>query len=110
VSVAALSAHAAAGVRNKRAATTPSGVGQWHPTTIARLRRRLRILDTFGLVRDDLIAAPNDEPDSITDKLSVTSRSSGGPGTILPPQKNHARRLELPPSGRPQLCGWLSPP
>jgi hypothetical protein len=69
VSVAGLSVHAAAEVLNKRGATTPSGVGQWHPTTVARLRSRLRITDTFGLIRDDLIAALNDEPDFVTGKL-----------------------------------------
>ena len=69
MSVAGLSVHAAAEVRNKRGASTPSGLGQWHPTTVARSRSGLRITDTFGFVRDDVMAALNDEPGFVTEKL-----------------------------------------
>jgi hypothetical protein len=69
VSVSGLSLHAAAKVRHKRGASTPSGVGQWHPTTVARSRSGLRITDTFGFVRDDLTAELNDELVFVTEKL-----------------------------------------
>lgn len=69
MSVAGLSVHAAAEVRNKRGAKTPSGVGPWPPTTVAWSRSGLRIADTFGFVRDDVMAALNDERGFVTEKL-----------------------------------------
>jgi hypothetical protein len=69
VSVADLSVHAAAEALNKPGTTPPSGVGQWRPTTAARSRSGLHITDTLNLSRDDLIAALNDEPGFVPERL-----------------------------------------
>jgi hypothetical protein len=62
--------HAAAEALNKPGTTAPSGGGQWRPTTAARSRSGLHITDTFDLIGDDLIAALNDEPGFVPERLT----------------------------------------